>query len=139
MKTVELGYVEALLGHWEVQYPGADGMIVEDYIERLELSIDGTFSWTPTPLWARAQGRWGITVDDDTEHMRLYIEMRNGGSYRGNWLVLVTLRFGAHTELTMHWQRTYANAVVFDDRVLVARQVTKGTEVGLSLGRSRLH
>jgi hypothetical protein len=114
-------------------------MIVEDYIERLELSIDGTFSWTPTPLWARAQGRWGVTVDDHTGEMRLYFEERRGGGYRGNWLVLVTLRFGAHTELTMHWQRTYANAVVFDDRVLVARQVTKGTKVGLSLGRSRLH
>src|ERR1019366_9944711 len=113
-----------LLGHWEVQYPGADGMIVEDYIERLELRIDGTFSWTPTPLWARPQGRWGVTVDSDTGQMRLYIEERNGGGYRGNWLVL--MRFGADTEWMFHWQREGADAVVFDDRGLVARQVTTG-------------
>jgi hypothetical protein len=132
VKAEDLGYVEALLGHWEVRYPGADGMIVEDYAERLELKVDGTFSWEPTPLWAKPEGRWGITVDDETEKMRLYVEERNAHGYRGNWLVVVTLRFGAHTELTFHWQRTFADAVVFADRVLVARQVAKRTEETLS-------
>ena len=134
MKAEELGYVEALLGHWEVQYPGADGMIIEDYVERLELRIDGTFSWDPTPLWAKPEGRWGITVGPDTQRMRLYFQERNGGGYRGNWLV--ALRFGVQTELMLHWQRTRADAVVFDDRVLVARQITKGTETTMRRSRA---
>jgi hypothetical protein len=53
MNAEYLGYVEAPLGHWMAQYPGADGMIVEDYAERLELKVDAPFSWEPTPLWAK--------------------------------------------------------------------------------------
>ena len=124
MKAEDLGYVEALLGHWEVRYPGADGMLVEDYAERLELKVDGTFSWEPTPLWAKPEGRWGITFEQKSERMRLHFEERNGGGYRGNWLVVATLRLGAHTELMFHWQRTRADGVVFDDRLLVARHAT---------------
>jgi hypothetical protein len=105
-------------------------MIVEDYVETLELRIDGTFAWNPTPLWARQEGRWGITENEDTGQMRLYFEERNGGTYRGNWLVLAALPVGGHTVVLLHWQRTCADAVVFDDRVLVARQVTLGTAQG---------
>ena len=123
MKPENLGYVDELLGLWEVRYPGADGMIVEDHVERLELRIGGTFAWDPTPLWAKQGGRWGITVDDKSRHIRLYFQERNGGTYRGNWLVLATLPLGGHSVVMLHWQRTFADAVVFDDRVLVARQV----------------
>jgi hypothetical protein len=128
MKAEELGYIEELLGHWEIQYPGPDGMIVEDYVETLELRIDGTFAWDPTPLWAKQEGRWGITVGDETGQIRLYFEERNGGTYRGNWLVLAALPLGGHTVVMLHWQRTWADAVIFNDRVLVARQVARETE-----------
>ena len=30
MKAEDLGYMEELLGPWEIRYPGADGMLVED-------------------------------------------------------------------------------------------------------------
>lgn len=131
MKADELGYIEELLGHWEIRYPGPDGMIVADYIESLELRIDGTFSWNPTPLWAKQNGRWGVTVDEESGQIRLYFEERNGGTYRGNWLVLAALPLGGRTVVTLHWQRTCADGVVFDERVLVARQVTDGTAATL--------
>ena len=113
----ELGYIDALLGHWDVRYPGADGMIVDGYVEALELKIDGTFSWNPTPLWAKPGGRWGIEFVG-AEQMKLYIEERRGG-YRANWLV-----FGAMPEPMWCWQRTRTDGVVFDDRVLMARRNT---------------
>src|ERR1035441_427420 len=97
MKAEELGYIEELLGHWEIRYPGPDGMIVADYIESLELRIDGTFSWHPTPLWAKQNGRWGVTVDEESGQIRLYFEERNGGTYRGNWLVLAAVPLGGHS------------------------------------------
>jgi hypothetical protein len=125
MNAEDLGYVEELLGLWEVQYPGADGMLVEDYAERLELKVDGTFSWEPTPLWAKPDGRWGISINGDTGEMRLCIEERSKDRYRVHWLVLVTLPVGAHSALIWHWQRTRADAVVFADRILVARQYRK--------------
>jgi hypothetical protein len=46
-------------------------MIAEDDVENLELRIDGTLPWDPTPLWATPEGRWDITVDEDTQLMRL--------------------------------------------------------------------
>jgi hypothetical protein len=124
MKAEDLGYVEVLLGHWTVQYPGADAMIIEDYAEQLELKVDGTFSWNPTPLWAKQNGRWGVTVDDDSGHIRLYFQERNGGTYRGNWLLLTALPLGGDKVVMLHWQRTWADAVVFRDRLLIARQIT---------------
>jgi hypothetical protein len=120
----ELGYIEELLGRWIIQYPGADGMIVKDYVETLELKIDGTFSWTPTPPWAKPDGRWGIAFDG-TEQMKLYFEEHNG-TYRGNWLVLVAL---GHTQM-FHWQRTRADGVIFADRVLMARRNTSRVASG---------
>jgi hypothetical protein len=86
-------------------------MIAEDDVENLELRIDGTLPWDPPPPWTKPDGRWGITVDEDTQLMRLYFERRNGGSYRGNWLVAIRLTI--HTGLMLHWQRTRADAVVF--------------------------
>ena len=103
MKADELGYIEELLGHWEIRYPGPDGMIVADYIESLELRIDGTFSWNPTPLWAKQNGRWGVTVDEESGQIRLYFEERNGGTYRGNWLVLAAVPLGGHSVVMLHW------------------------------------
>jgi hypothetical protein len=73
-----------------------------------------------------------VAVRQETEKMRLYFEQRNGGGYRGNWLLLGALRFGANTELMFHWQRTRTDGVVFDDRVLIARQVNQGTEATLN-------
>jgi len=84
MNAEELGYAEELLGQWEIWYPGPDGMINEGYVESPELRIDGRFSWNPTPLWAKPEGRWGITVKVGTRQMRLYFEERNGGTFRGN-------------------------------------------------------
>ena len=61
-------------------------------------------------------------MDGNTQRMRLYFEERHGGDYGGNWLVAI--RLTVHTELMRHWQRTRSDAVVFDDRVLVARHAT---------------
>jgi hypothetical protein len=111
-------YIDEMLGHWEVKYPGADGVIVESYVEALQLKIDGTFSWTPTPIWAQPGGRWRLAFVG-AEWMRLEIEQRRGG-YRSNWLVVIAAL--PTQELILNWQRPCADAVVFTDRVLVARR-----------------
>jgi len=71
-------------------------MINENYVEILELKSDGTFSWDPTPLWARPEGRWGITGDTEIKQLRLWFEQRKGEMFRGHWLVLTTFRCVFH-------------------------------------------
>jgi hypothetical protein len=129
MKAEDLGYADELLGYWEIRYPGTDGLINESDVESLELRLDGT--WNPTPLWAKPEGRWGITVREGTGQVRLYFEERPGGAVRGHWLVLNTLRFGENEERMIHWQRTRYGAAVFADRILTGRWVAKATDVRL--------
>jgi hypothetical protein len=121
VKAEDLRYFEELLGSWEIRYPGDDGMINESYAERLDLRSDGTYSWSPTPLWARpGSGRWGVAGDPATRELKLYFEGRRG-ALRGQWLVYMTLRAGERTERLIHWQRTQYGAVVFSDRILTGR------------------
>ena len=47
-----------------VRYPGLDDMIAEDDVENLEMRMDGTLPWDPTPPWAKLEGRRSITVDE---------------------------------------------------------------------------
>lgn len=61
----ELGYIEEVLGLWDVKYPGPDGMITEGYVERLELRRDGTYLWNPPPAWALKTGKWGVVKTQD--------------------------------------------------------------------------
>jgi hypothetical protein len=121
MKAEDLHYLDELLGCWEIRYPGKDGMIVKSHVESLELKVDGTFSWNPTPLWVKPEGRWSIAGNPQTQQMKLYIEQRKGHTFRGEWLVLTTLRFEEREERMIHWQRTQYEGVVFKDRVLTGR------------------
>lgn len=120
MEDLDLAYFEDLLGTWEIRYPRANGLIREDYVERLELMDDGTFSWTPAPLWAKSGGRYGIT--QEAGRMRLYFEQRQRSVLRGNYLVIIEFPSEDGTELTFHWQRTRHDGVVFSDRILMGRR-----------------
>jgi hypothetical protein len=100
-------------------------MINRSYAEHLELRPDGTFSWTPTPIWVKAEGRWGIT-GDPKKQLKLHIEERHSGSFRSEWLVVTPFKLKDTEELIIHWQRTVFDAVVFADRILVGRLIGMG-------------
>jgi hypothetical protein len=127
MQVDDLRYYDDLLGHWEIRYPNADGMANMNYAESLELRPDGIFSWAPCPLWAKPGGRWGVIGRAETQQFKLYFEERHGGSFRGEWLVVTPLKFGGKAELLLHWQRTVSDAVVFADRILIARLIGRNT------------
>ena len=116
---------DALVGVWEIRYPGTDGLINDSYVELLELRGDGTFAWNPPPLWVKPDGRWGVTGTEGTSELKLHFEERRGKTFRGNWLVLTNLRVGEREERAIHWQRTQSGAVVFDDRIFAGRAVRK--------------
>lgn len=112
----ELGYLEEVLGAWDIKYPGPDGMITEAYVERLELRRDGTYSWNPAPAWAPKTGKWGVVRTQDGK-LRLCFEEKQG-RLRCNYLVLMQIEKGG--PFFLNWQRTRADAVVFTDRVFRA-------------------
>jgi hypothetical protein len=116
---------DELMGRWEIRYPGADGMIIKDYAELLELRPDGTFSWNPTPLWAKPEGRWGVTRKTGTQQIKLYFEERSGQRFRSQWVVFTTIRFGERELRAIHWQRKHYGAVVFDDRIFTGRRIAE--------------
>lgn len=111
-----LGHMDELLGTWLVKYPGPDGMIENHRVETLVLHSKGTYTWSPSPAWARSGGKWGVT--EDTHHeLRLCFE-DNRGQLRCNYLVLLQLERDG--PLSMNWQRTSGGSVIFSDRIFRA-------------------
>jgi hypothetical protein len=106
----------ALLGAWEVKYPGPDEMIQDDYSERLELKGNGTFTWTPPPPWAMQTGNWSVEIRQDST-LRLCFENKWGG-FRCHYLVLIQMRKGG--PFFLHWTRTRGDVVIFADRIFRA-------------------
>ncbi len=129
MRAEDLRYHDELLGNWEICYPGPDGKLHLGYVESLELRADGHFSWNPTPLWVKPEGRWGVATDADTGSWKLYFEERRGVSFRGANLVITNFVVGGTQELRMHWQRTCSGAVVFEDRIWCGRKVAGDASV----------
>lgn len=112
----EIGLIEAAIAEWEIKYPGADGMIQENYVERLELKRDGTFTWNPPPLWALERGEWGVIKTQDGL-LKLGFTDRDS---RWRWNYLVLMKIGKSGEYFLNWQRTRGDAVYFGDRILRA-------------------
>jgi len=112
----ELGYLDSLLGVWDVKYPGPDHLIRPDYSERLELKRDGTFSWRPAPSWTSPTGTWGVRRMLNG-WLELCFQKKLGGN-RCHYLVLIDYK--PVGPLYWNWQRTQGEAVVFPDRVLRA-------------------
>jgi hypothetical protein len=115
----DLRSYDQLLGHWEIRYPERPG-IERDYAEHLQLRSDGVYTWEPTPLWAKPEGRWGVAGNWEANELNLYFEERRG-TFRGQCLVLTDLKVSGRTERYVHWQRTHYSAVVFADRILAGR------------------
>jgi hypothetical protein len=115
-KHEELGLPEIMFGPWDVRYPDSDGMIVDEHIQRLVLSHDGTYTWSPCPEWARNGARWGVTRTPE-DGLELWFETRDG-TFVGNFLV--PLMLDPEGPLYLNWQRTRADAVVFKDRIFRA-------------------
>jgi hypothetical protein len=111
----QLGYLPEMLGEWDIMYPGPDTMIRRDYRERLELRADGTYVWSPAPVWAVPTGRWGVFRSQDGV-LRLCFETK-AGDLRCQVLVLIDI---PGSGWTFHWQRTRGDAVVFADRIFMA-------------------
>ena len=109
----ELGLIEAALGEWDIKYPGPDEMIREDYVEKLELKRDGTYSWNPPPAWSPGTGEWGIIKTEDG-FLKLGIKDTHG---RWRWGFLVLMKVGKVGPIFLNWQRTYGRAVIFADRI----------------------
>lgn len=109
----EVGFIEAALGEWHVKYPGPDAMIQEDYVEKLELRRDGTYSWNPPPAWAPKTGVWGV-IKTEEGFLKLCFKDTRG---RSRWGFLVLMRVGKEGPLYLNWQRTYGHAVIFADRI----------------------
>lgn len=107
---------KALMGAWEVKYPGPDDMIQDDYSERLELKGDGTFSWNPAPAWAPKTGTWLVEQTHDNV-LRLGFEDK-WGHVRWNYLVLIQMKKGG--PLFLNWQSTRGDVVIFADRIFRA-------------------
>ncbi|MGQ0665580.1 MAG: hypothetical protein ACT4O4_00960 [Nitrospiraceae bacterium] len=77
---MEPSYSEDILGLWDVKYTGEDGMIRQDNVERLVMMQEGTFTWTPTPGWARSKGHWRVTkIPDLNDALALCFEQQSGG------------------------------------------------------------
>jgi hypothetical protein len=109
------GLIEEALGNWEVKYPGSDGMIREDYIERLDLKRDGTYRWEPSPVWAPGVGEWGVLKTE--EGLKLGFTDTHG---RWRWGFLVLMKVGKDGAYFMNWTRTRGDAVIFADRIFRA-------------------
>ena len=109
----ELGLIEAALGEWDIKYPGPDKMIREDYVEKLELKRDGTYSWKPPPAWSPGTGEWGIIKTEDG-FLKLCFKDTHG---RWRWGFLVLMKVGKVGPIFLNWQRTYGHAVIFADRI----------------------
>ena len=115
-KSQELGLIEEALGHWDVKYPGPDEMIREDYVEKLELKRDGTYSWDPPPGWAPKNGDWGVIKTEDGLLKLVFRDTH--GRIRSGFLVL--MKIGKDGPFFLNWQRTYGDAVIFADRIFRA-------------------
>ena len=115
-ESQELGLIEEAVGEWDVKYPGQDEMILEDYVERLELKRDGTYSWTPPPAWAARTGEWGVIKTEDG-FLKLCFTDTHG---RPRWGYLVLMKIGKDGPFFLNWQRTYGDAVIFADRIFRA-------------------
>ena len=109
----ELGLIEAALGEWDIKYPGPDEMIREDYVEKLELKRDGTYSWNSPPTWAPRTGEWGIIKTEDG-FLKLCFKDTHG---RWRWGYLVLMKIGKVGSYFMNWTRTRGDAVLFADRI----------------------
>jgi hypothetical protein len=121
MKPHDFRYLDELIGLWEIRYPELEA--AGDYVELLELKPDGTFSWSPNPIWAKPGGRWGVTHKVGTQEIKLHFQRRKDDHYRGECLVFTTLNLGDSTVRAIHWQRTQYGAVVFADRIWVGRKL----------------
>ena len=113
--------IEEALGNWEVKYPGPDGMIREDYTEKLELKRDGTYSWNPSPVWAPAVGEWGVVKTEDRLLKLCFKDMDE----RWRWGYLVLIKLGRSGTYFMNWTRTRGDAVIFADRIFRADRLDK--------------
>ena len=109
----EVGYIEAALGEWHVKYPGHDEMIVEDYVEKLELKRDGTYSWNPSPAWAPSSGVWGVIKTADGLLKLCFRDTRG----RSRWGYLVLMRIGTGESYYMNWTRTRGDVIIWADRI----------------------
>jgi hypothetical protein len=109
----EVGFIEGALGKWNVKYPGHDEMILEDYVERLELKRDGTYTWDPTPVWAPGSGVWGV-VRTEEGFLKLCFKDTRGRTRSG---FLVLMKVGTDGPIFLNWQRNYGHAVIFSDRI----------------------
>src|SRR2546425_1111508 len=115
----ELIYIEDILGPWDVKYPGLDGMIREDHVERLVLMRDGTYKWTPTPDWARSEGEWGITRTTELNDALILCLEQKAGPMRCHFLVVIrTLSRDAIAY--WNWQCKVANLVGIGGRKEIA-------------------
>jgi hypothetical protein len=114
----ELAFFEWIVGPWDVLYPGPDDLICPDYVEHLEFKRDGTVAWDPAPNWAMPGGKFGVNETGGG----LYFQRRNSRLMKGHHLVVVEVPVGHHSHVTLHWQRRYSHAVVFHDRVFMARR-----------------
>jgi hypothetical protein len=110
---MELGYTADILGSWDVKYPGPDGMIREDHVEHLVLMRGGTYKWTPTPDWARSEGRWGITRATDLNDALILCLEQKAGPMRCHFLVLT---FSRDTLEYWNWHCKVVNLVHADGR-----------------------
>ena len=120
----QVGYIEGALGEWVVKYPGPDEMIQEDYVERLELKRDGTYTWNPPPAWAPSSGVWGVIKTEDG-FLKLCFRDTRG---RSRWGYLVLMRIGTDGPIYLNWQRTYGHAVIWADRIWRADRPTSPRE-----------
>ena len=108
----EVGLVEEALGDWDIKYPGSDGMIREDYIERLELRRDYTYTWSPPPAWAPSSGVWGVIKTKGG--LKLFFK-DNYGRSRFGFLVFMSVE--EKGPWYMSWTRTRGDIVICSDRI----------------------
>lgn len=132
MTASGLGFLDAALGFWEVRYPGPDGMIIDENPEVLELRSDGSYTWSPPPSWAAQTGKWGVVRRQDG--LMLCFEEKAQG-LRCNYLILS--QFEKNGPVSMHWQRTAGDAVIFADRIFRADRPKTMTSPTLSDGQSK--
>lgn len=128
----QFGYVQQLLGEWDIVYPD-DGAIADGATrERLVVRGDGTYTWHPAPEWAKPVGRWAVRIEPDLDDAMVLGFESKIGAPRCHVLILVRM---PATPLYWVWQRTLAvivhpdgreeidrNTVLFSERVLLARQ-----------------
>jgi len=113
VESPKVGLIEEALGLWDVKYPGSDEMIREDYVERLELKRDGTYSWEPPPAWAPRTGEWYVVKTNDGL-LKLCLLDTHG---RLRWGYLVFMAVATNGPYYMNWTRRCGDAVIFADRI----------------------